>query len=92
MVRGSVQPRLGRSRSAIALLVDNAGGKPRRLTDCRPEFCLDVSPAWSPDGQLIVFSRLADGGSALYTMRPDGSQLTKITSSATAADPPLSVW
>jgi Tol biopolymer transport system component len=76
------------ARGAQALwLVDTAGGKLRRLTDCRAEFCVDVSPAWSPDGQRIVFSRFADAGSALYTVRPDGSQLTRITNSATAADP-----
>jgi hypothetical protein len=36
-------------------------------------------PAWSPDGQWIVFS-LAHGGTAnVYVVRPDGTSLTQIT-------------
>jgi Tol biopolymer transport system component len=68
-------------------LVNTATANLRRLTDCRPQTCADVSPAWAPDAQLIVFSRTADGGSALYTVRPDGSQLTKITDSPLADQP-----
>jgi Tol biopolymer transport system component len=63
--------------------VDTAGGKLRRLTDCRPKLCADVDPDWSPSGELIVFSR----GGSLYTVRADGSQLTKITNSAVAENP-----
>jgi Tol biopolymer transport system component len=65
--------------------VDTAGGTLRRLTDCQS--CADVSPDWAPSGQLIVFNRLAREGSSLYTVRADGSHLTKITSSATAGHP-----
>jgi Tol biopolymer transport system component len=65
--------------------VDTTGGKLRRLTDC--QLCADVSPDWAPSGQLIVFSRIAREGSSLYTVRADGSQLTKITNSAAAANP-----
>jgi Tol biopolymer transport system component len=67
--------------------VDTTGGKLRRLTDCRPNVCADMSPAWSPNGQSLVFSRIAGSGSALYTMRGDGSHMTKITNSAFAAGP-----
>jgi Tol biopolymer transport system component len=68
--------------------VDTTSGKLRRLTDSRPKVCADVSPAWAPNGQLIVFSRLEAGGASLYTVRPDGSQLTKITASTAAANHP----
>ena len=75
-------------RGATSLwLVDTARGTLRRLTDyCLPQPCA-LSPAWSPDGQRIVFSRIADRVMALYTVRLDGSQLTKITNSAFAENP-----
>ena len=43
-------------------------------------------PAWSPDGSLIAFSESASTastryGGALYTVRPDGGDLTKIVDS-----------
>jgi Tol biopolymer transport system component len=60
--------------------VDTAGGTLRRLTECQS--CADVSPDWAPSGRLIVFSRFAGGGSSLYTVRADGSHLTKVTNSA----------
>jgi Tol biopolymer transport system component len=62
-------------------VVAAAGGKPRRITDCHA-VCVDVQPVWSPDGELIAFERM--GGrkhaavSGLYTVRADGSRLTKI--------------
>jgi dipeptidyl aminopeptidase/acylaminoacyl peptidase len=65
--------------------VNTADGKLRRLTDCQS--CADLYPDWGPNGQLIVFSRMAQGGASLYTVRPDGSQLTKITNSTAAANP-----
>ncbi len=68
-------------------LVDTTTGDLRRLTDCQPQPCVDISPAWAPNGQLIAFSRLSADGSSLYTVRPDGSQLTKITSTRFAEHP-----
>jgi Tol biopolymer transport system component len=66
-------------------VVDTREGKVRRLTDCQS--CADVSPAWAPNGQLIAFNRLARGSSGLYTVHIDGTQLTKITDSVSAANP-----
>jgi Tol biopolymer transport system component len=66
-------------------VVAAAGGRPHRLTDCRPAWCADVDPVWSPDGHLIVFERITHEGRwghRLYTIRPDGSGLTKIADGA----------
>lgn len=36
--------------------------------------------AWSPDSQRIAFSTMVSGGSQIYTIRTDGTDLTKLTS------------
>ena len=36
-------------------------------------------PSWSPDGRFIVFTSTRDGGQALYVMRADGSQQTRVS-------------
>lgn len=59
----------------------------RRLTNCLPRKCADFDPAWAPDGQLIAFTRIEGYGSSLYTVRPNGSNLTKITTVPHAAHP-----
>lgn len=48
-------------------------------------------PAWSPDGERILFSGLGPGGFQLFSVRPDGSDLVQHTNlegqgSAMAAD------
>jgi TolB protein len=35
--------------------------------------------AWSPDGSTILFAQLVDGNIELFTMLPDGSQMTRLT-------------
>ena len=61
-------------------IVAAAGGTPHRLTDCAS--CVDIGPTWSPDGSLLLFTRMGRQSVQLYTMRPDGSGLTKITDGA----------
>ena len=44
----------------------------------------DLNPAWSPDGQQIVFSSDRDGGgdSEIFVMSSDGSNITQLTDNA----------
>jgi Tol biopolymer transport system component len=39
----------------------------------------DNFPLWSPRGDLIMFARLAEGAYDVYTIRPDGSALKRLT-------------
>jgi len=62
-------------------VVAAAGGRPHRVTDCRPAGCADVEPVWSQDGQVLVLNRITVERVAvdrLYTVRPDGSGLRRI--------------
>ncbi len=55
-------------------IVDLADGTVRTLTTGYDNF-----PAWSPRGDLIVFSRLADGDFDIFSIRPDGTDLRRLT-------------
>jgi dipeptidyl aminopeptidase/acylaminoacyl peptidase len=39
---------------------------------------VDDWPAWSPDGSRIAFARIDDSGLRLWTIKPDGSMLTRV--------------
>ncbi len=39
----------------------------------------DNFPLWSPRGDLIMFSRLIDGTYEIFTIKPDGSSLKRLT-------------
>jgi Tol biopolymer transport system component len=41
----------------------------------------DNFPLWSPRGDLILFSRQADGDYEIYTMKPDGTGVKRLTHS-----------
>ena len=66
----------------------NADGTGRRASP-RPLPVRDKHPAWSPDGARIAFFR---GGCAfnctshIYTVAPDGSDLTQFTFGASVRD------
>jgi len=68
-------------RRELLWMISAAGGNPRRLTHCRR--CFDAQPAWSPNGRVVAFVRAAGlYTSGLYTIRTDGSGLTKIARDA----------
>jgi Tol biopolymer transport system component len=45
----------------------------------------DINPAWSPDGARIAFSSERSGRLELYTMRPDGSDVRRLTTASGTA-------
>ena len=44
-----------------------------------PDLGLEYSPAFSPDGQWVVFTAEPDGQADLYRIRPDGTGLERLT-------------
>jgi Tol biopolymer transport system component len=63
------------TNTAFRIWVMGANGEnPTALTTGGSSELSDAAPAWSPDGQWIVFSRTG----TLYRMRPDGTMLTPI--------------
>jgi Tol biopolymer transport system component len=45
-------------------------------------------PSWAPDGGTIAFESNRDGEAAVYTIRPDGSGLRRLTPSGTVGEQP----
>src|SRR4051794_880836 len=63
--------------SQIQLFVSNADGTAERpLLDSDS---LDYNPAWSPDGQWIVFTSERRGSADLYRVKPEGTGLRPLT-------------
>jgi len=55
------------------------GSNPMRLTN---ESATDYIPAWSTDGQKIVFRSNRDGKSQIYVIDSDGGNTTRLTNFA----------
>jgi len=53
------------------------GRHERRVT--RPSGANDEAPDWSPDASLIAFRRERGPDGAIYTVRPDGSELSRVS-------------
>jgi TolB protein len=64
-------------------VMDADGSHKRRLTDQTDEY-----PTWSADG-VIAFSRLSSGNGDIFVIRPDGSDLRQLTSSAEQDESPV---
>jgi TolB protein len=58
-------------------IVNMADGAIRTLTTEYDNF-----PMWSPKGDRIAFNRLAGGNFDIYTIRPDGTDLRRLTDAA----------
>jgi Tol biopolymer transport system component len=58
-------------------VMDADGSNIRQLTN--DEF-QSVDPVWSPDGEFIAFTSDRQGIDAIYTMRPDGSNIRRLSS------------
>jgi len=79
--------RAGNQGQEALWVVDVASGRSQPITGCPHSSCAYFDRAWSPDGRRIAFARLVGWASALYTVRPDGSGLTRITSRGQIGDP-----
>jgi Tol biopolymer transport system component len=70
------------------IYVANADGAGNRLLTKTPNWVGNAAPSWSPDGRWIAFSstRLKDGNPEIFKMRPDGSQVTRLTFTDTSGE------
>lgn len=64
-------------------IMDANGGNLRRLTTSGS---YNVNPRWSPRGDRIAYSR-SQGGFQIYSIRPDGSGDTQLTSEGSNENP-----
>jgi TolB protein len=74
-----------RSGSPNLYIMDRDGSNTRRLTY---DFAYCGSPAWSPKGDRIAFTAIDDGNNLnIYTIAPDGSGATRLTSGGSNESP-----
>jgi Tol biopolymer transport system component len=57
--------------------VRDDGSAPVQITN-RGERSMNVRPSWSPSGSSIAFARTVDSESAIYVVRPDGTELHRV--------------
>jgi Tol biopolymer transport system component len=66
----------GGSAEEDLFIIDADGTRERELTN---DPAKDRSPAWSPDGKTLYFYSNRDGAYRIWSIRADGSGLTRIT-------------
>jgi TolB protein len=64
-------------------LMNADGSEQRKLTDNN---AMDVSPAWSPDGDRIAFISNRAGNDEIYVMNADGTNVRRLTQTADASE------
>jgi len=70
----------GNDQNAGAVFTIGADGKGERQVTHPPARTLDDQPDWAPDGSLLVFVRCTQNAACgVYTIRPDGTHLTKVS-------------
>ncbi len=67
--------------ASLMTIVPDADASPIPLTDGTT---LDQNPSWSPDGSRVLFDRTWAGGTDVYTMRLDGTDLMLVARNATS--------
>jgi TolB protein len=68
----------------IGLFIANADGSSEH--SLIPAIGLDYNPAWSPDGQWIIFTSEREGPAQLYRVRPDGTGVEALTHNGAYSD------
>jgi TolB protein len=78
-------PEVGRpGKSTNGYVIRPNGTGLRQLTRETGETVHDGLDSWSPDGTMIAFASDRDGTYEIYTMNPDGTNITQLTHGAEA--------
>ena len=79
---------LDTERSTGAIFTIDANGKAGRQVTKPEPGVVDDQPDWSPNGSLLVFHR-SGIPTAIYTVKPDGSDLTRLSPPCSAPPPEI---
>jgi TolB protein len=68
------------AHTSSGLFTSNTDGSDEQKVTRAPVGYFDDQPDWAPDGSLLAFTRCpANGPCAIYTVRPDGSGLKRLS-------------
>lgn len=74
--QATVVPGFGSTVTQQLWLASLREGRPRQLAVGSSD---ETRPAWSPDGQRLAFSSAREGSPDLWTVSPDGRELSRLT-------------